>query len=236
MRILIYTKDENMTENIFKEKNSSIFKFLNIDIVNDIEEAAYLLDIRKYNEVFIDFEEKKYKKYFNLLKVLNTSNLEFFCKLTIFVENENSNVLNIFKKHEQSVYKNINPIYSPKNNYINFISKEIQETFYKIPEIIEKYEIDLKTQTVNLFINNNKFSITIDSKRDFKVLLFFIQHYGEILNVETIVSATFKDPEYRSTSTIESAISSIRKLFENLIGDHINPIVAHKKIGYRFAL
>jgi len=234
MRILIYTKNKEITESLFKKSNQDIFVFLNIDIVNDLEEARYLLDIRSYNEVFLDFNEKNYKRYFNLFKILNTLPSGSPCNISLFLTKDNSNLLSIFKSHATKIYKNVKPQYAMISEEKDFIINKIQKRFFEIPEIIEKYEIDLKKRTVNLLINNEPFSIHIKSKRDFHVLIFFIQNYGEVLNISTIISATVKEPEIKNSSTIESAISAIRKIFEKITSKEI--IVSHKKVGYRFAL
>jgi len=234
MRILFLT-DKTDIESKINSKLEKISKFLNIDIVHgDIGEAEYLLDIRRYNLIFLDFQEKHYKEFYNLFKVLKSYNEDFSYTLYInFPENVNKNIKETFITHTQKIYKNPN-IKFLENQNEEFFFQKIEDSFYKKPDIIERYEIDIDQRIVTLIINNQEFEIKLKSKKDFKVLLFFIQHYGEILNIDTIISATFKDPEIASSSPIETAISSVREVFKKITEN--NPIVSHKRKGYRFAL
>jgi len=237
MRVLILSSID-IDENILR-KNNDIEKFVHIDITKDIEEAEYLAYIRRYNQIYLEFNESNYKLYYNLFKVLNQYEKDFSYQLKILItEKTSKNILDIFKTHTKKIYKNISPefISVEPNELKSFFKESILEGFYRTPEVIEKYEIDIKNQKITLIIDSKEFNVHIKSKKDFKVLVFFIQHYGEVLNIDTIVSATSSKPELSSISPIESAISSIRNIFKkhNLFPG--SPIVSIKRIGYKFAL
>ena len=235
MRVLVHT-NSNYKESDFKNKNSEINKFLYVDTSNDIEEAEYLLDIRKYNLMILEYDSSKYKQFYNLFKIINSLDSDFSYKL-IIVYNEDVSNLETLKEHTKRIYKNLKIEYiqiTSEEKKKDFINKEIKENFYHLPKIIEKYEIDLNKREIDLIIEGKEFNLKIKSKREFRILLFFIQHYGEVLNIDTIMSGTFEEPEYNSNSIIEGAISSIRKTFKKL--SELNPVKAHKRIGYEFSI
>jgi len=235
LRILVYTENKDLTESDFRKKaNVDLDKYIFIDIVRDLEEAEYLLDIRGYNQIFLDFNENKYKKYYNLFKVINKLSIDFSYDLFLLYDKE-SNKLNSLKEQVKSIYKNMNITYI-QDKTANFISEKIYHGFYQTPSIIDSYEIDMKNQKIVLTIENERFEIPVKYNREFKVIIFFIQHYGEVVNIDTILSGIVSEPEEFTNSRIETTISSIRNSFELLKLKVKNPIVAHKRIGYRFAL
>ena len=81
---------------------------------------------------------------------------------------------------------------------------------------------------------NEVVSLKINKSIDFQVLVYFIRHYGEVININSILSAITEEPEYMNNSPIESSISSIRKIFATYL--NLNPIKALKRIGYQFSI
>jgi hypothetical protein len=102
---------------------------------------------------------------------------------------------------------------------------------------IERDNLFVNIKTKEIFIKNEngeKTKVIFKKKIDFFVLLYFIRHYEEILNISCLLDATCEEPELTKDSIIEASISSIRKTFQSMFG--INPIKAFKKIGYQFSL
>jgi len=228
MRVLLFTEGSESQKELILKENKDIAGFINIDDTTDFSEAEYLLGIRSYSKIYIQFSESYYKKIYNMLGELKHQNNNH--EVVILMGSEDSHIATIFKKHVSEIYSSVNAKLIHVSNVGPHISDQIRTYFFEAPDMIESFEIDLKTRSVALTVNSKELKVKVKSAKDFQILLFFIKNYGETLNIDTILSGVFHEPELGSASPIESAISVIR----NLLGR--NSIKALKRVGYRFAL
>jgi hypothetical protein len=200
---------------------------------NEIDEAIYCVDIRVYDMIFINFKESFYKKYLNIIGTLNRD-YDLKYKLYIFIEDLKDSSFITFKDLIKS-YKNLEVefISFPKKNLINYISSKTEEIFKEIPNI-KTISVNHELKVLVIQTNDGIVELPILKMIDLQVILYFLRHYGEVININSIVSSISNEPEFMSNSPIESSISSIRKLFQSSIG--LNPIKAFKRVGYQFKL
>jgi len=219
MRILFHSTDKINYQNIIKKAEEDLFA--KVDFFTDYEEAEYCIDIRYYDFIFIQYNEKNKKKYLNLFK----SSLEY---------NKNSKIFLFGSNLKKELYQ--------RYDYVNFIERDLEEKdiLYIIKNyssnIIEKDILKVNVKEKKVWITNEKkekIEVSFKKKIDFYVFLYFMRHYKETINIQNILNATCEEPELTKDSIIESSISSIRKTFKEIVG--INPIKAFKKVGYRFS-
>ena len=239
MRILTFNvdlKENELVDNIAKNLQSVV----HIDIAEDLEEFEYLSLVRKYDLFILNLDNSNYKNYLNIFKVLNTQyskHEDYRYKLFITYNEKNSNISYI-QDSIKRIYKNLKPQY--KN--ISFENKEnifktiIANYFYETPSLIKSIDIKISQKIITIEFENDSIEVKVKSKKDLYVLLYFIRHYGEIVNVETILSGISKEPELSKGSPVEAAISSLRKAFKALKLKKDDPIVALKRIGYKFEI
>ena len=217
MRILIYSKKKKSEFNeiiSFLEKERLII----VDYFNDIDEAEYCAEIRKYDKCIIE-SEINMRKYVNFLKELKDYNSE--AQMIFFGEEKDTQIINYYLKNEK-YFSNINDI--------EIYLKEILFRELKYKNII----IDVKdNKKIWIIKDNKKKEIQIKTKIDFFLLTYFLRHHEEKININRLIDAISKEPELTKSSIAETSISSIRRLFKEELGT--NPIKAFKKIGYRFS-
>lgn len=245
MRVLGYNISKN-TKFLKSGIDPSLHKFINIDSLSNLDDTEYYLMIRRYDLIIINFSKENYKKMFNIFKVVSDNYLlsEYRYKFVFLIDTEQlsnsefANNLKTIKTSLKEIYKKISPTFINYKNDSSAIQSElIKEYFYETPEIIKSIDIRLKSQEIFLeFNDNSKFHIEVKSKKDMHVLLYFIRHYGEVINIEMILSGITSDPEFSNSSPVESAISSLRKSFKKLSIRTKKPIVALKRVGYRFEI
>lgn len=244
MRVaLIDFKDmlsENDQKKIQSVMNPKLKEIIYFDIFSDsVDDAEYCLDIRMYDLIIINFRSENYNKYYNLFTILNK---RYELKHKVFMFNNPSEERNLKSclDRVKEVYKSVDI-----NLLGSFFSKE--ELTKKIVDLTENYflnipianniKIDYDKQELSIITSNGDFKISVEKTTDFQVLNYFIRHYGEIININLILSAISNEPELMNNSPIESSISSIRKLFAAAGFDKkMNPITAFKRVGYRFCL
>lgn len=219
-------------------------EFIYVDKYNDVDEAEYMCCIRKYDFIFLKNIPENYLPYMNLFKTLKEDE---FLKVFFFTEKEGEDT---FKMSENNFYKSVEKIFSyidieyidNSGDYktIEKISNIIEESFLTSIDTIENLYIDYQNKEVEIFLNKEEsFKVKFTKDKDFKILLYFIRHYGEVISVDAILSGVNSEPENILTSPIETGISAIRKLFKSKTPEHlsaINPIKASKRIGYSFQI
>ena len=235
MRILGYNLD---SEYLLKSKVSKDSqKLIHIDLESDKGDIEYFLIIRRYDMIVLNLDNKNYKRYLNLLKIINREYKLSEFRYELIISHEESIDITYLQNDINQNYKNIKPKYIKynKNNPISpIIQNNIFNYFYKTPDIIQSISMDVSKQLITLEVNDNTYDIFVKSKKDIQVLLHFIRHYGEVINMEMILSGISKEPELSNSSPVESAISSLRKVFSFLNVN--NPIIALKRVGYRFEI
>jgi hypothetical protein len=224
MRVLIYgdvVEDSKDYINYFKTK-----LFANVDIFDDLDEAAYCLEIRHYDLVVIEYIDEWSKKYLSIFKSIK-EDIETNPTLNrkIFFYGDDIDKLTKYDFITET-FKELNVFEQIKKYYP--LEKEL---------IIEKdgLKVDLKNKRI-VYINDNNKEVELEffKKIDFYVILYFMRNYQSIINIDHILEAVFEEPELTTDSKIESSISSIRSTFKT-IGD-LNPIKSFKKVGYKFSL
>lgn len=200
---------------------------------DDIDEAIYCVDIRVYDIIYINFNPSFYKKYLNIIGTLNRD-YDLKYKLFMFVENEKDNSFIDFKSAIKSYKKvEINYIDSNMVNKSDFIIENTEFIFKEIPNI-KTISVNHADKTLTIKTKDGDVVFPMYKMIDMQVILYFLRHYGEVININSIVSSISKEPEFMSNSPIESSISSIRKLFKTNAG--LNPIKAFKRVGYQFKI
>jgi DNA-binding winged helix-turn-helix (wHTH) protein len=213
--------------------DNSLNSYVFVDKINDIEEFKYLAFIRRYDKIYIDINNHSIKDFDSFFKSVN--DIEDFKVNIVFISNDeiklteaNSFIKNKFK-HIKSEYIFI------EQKWINkYISENIEHSFFETPETIKDLKIDIKNQVIHINLGEEVMSIDMAekmNKKAFQLFLFFVRHYGEVLTISTILSATSKEPELASYSPIEGAISNIRTIFEDMVNLN-NVVKSVKKVGY----
>ena len=217
MRFLIYSegKKDDFKELIsFLEKDRLII----VDFFNDMEEAEYCAEIRKYDTCLIE-SKTNMVKYVNFLKNIKVYNEE--SKNIYFGDSKDQKIIDYYTKgsqyiqNKQDMFEELYETISAEIHYKNIIINTKNEKKIWIIEDGKRKEIEIYT------------------KIDFFLLTYFLRHYDEKINVGRLIDAISKEPELTKSSIAETSISSIRKLFKEEL--NINPIKAFKKVGYRFA-
>lgn len=244
MRVaLIDFKDmfsENDQKKIQSIMNPKLKDIIFYDIFSDsVDDAEYCLDIRMYDLIIINFRSVNANKYYNLFTILH-KRYELQHKVYMFNNPSEDRNLQICLDRVQEVYSNVQlnllgAFYS-KDELTSKIVDLTEEYFLNIP-ISNNIQIDYEKQELNILTTNGTFKIAVEKTTDFQVLNYFIRHYGEVININLILSAISIEPELMNNSPIESSISSIRKLFASAGFDKkFNPITAFKRVGYKFCL
>jgi hypothetical protein len=241
MRIAIVDFKNLITE---KEKQSLLDKIspeyrdcIFFDIFEeDIEEAEYCLDIRMYDAIFVNYRSEHSRKYYNLLGILSRY-YELDYKFYMFQNNSEDKNFDTFQARAKEAYKNVEINYLgsfyEKEALTNQIINLTENLFITIP-IVKNVEINHEEKIVNVTTEDGIVSLEIKKEIDFQILLYFMRHYGEVININSILSAITDEPEFMNNSPIESSISSIRKIFKLSLGT--NPIKAFKRVGYKFQM
>jgi len=244
MRVmLIGFSEESEVAEIKKKINSSYRNYIYIDFYTDVGEAEYMACIRSYDLVFIKNKPSLYLEYLNFFKELKN---QPFVKVLFF----NKQIGELSKKMTNESFREVlDKIFSYLDieyiddeaedfDYVSYMSEKISKIFTGSPETISHLKIDYEKKSIEVFLNEkDSFSINIPKEKDFKILLYFIRHYGEVISVDSILSGINSEPETVLTSPIETGISTIRKLFKTKAPKNINlvnPIKATKRIGYSF--
>ena len=217
MRFLIYSKEKKSEFKDlihFLEKDRLII----VDFFNDMEEAEYCAEIRKYDTCLIE-SSKSMVTYVNFLKALKDYNPE--SNSLFYGEGKDHKIINYYIKN--------NLLLGTKEELFNKLYAEIDE------EIIYKNIIINTKNEKKIWIveNGKRKEVEIYTKIDFFLLTYFLRHYDEKLNISRLIDAISKEPELTKSSIAETSISSIRKLFKEEL--NLNPIKAFRKVGYRFS-
>lgn len=96
MRIMIFT--ESMKKEVIEKDIKYIEKNLHakIDWFEDYEEAEYCMDIRQYDLVYIDYNKKYDKNYYNFFAYANKK--EIIPKIFLLSEEDNISIKNFTEK------------------------------------------------------------------------------------------------------------------------------------------
>ena len=235
MRIALINFKNIERNEIFDNIDINISELIYLDnFEEDMKEAEYCIDIRSYDLILINYLTEHKKFYVNMFGSINRKYK--LSNKVVFVEQSTRSNLNEFLAEYTKIYKNVNtkttPVFYERSNLLQFLSKIIYDTFILSPNI-QNVSIDYENKIINVVIND--INIPIKAKRviDYKILTYFIRHYGDIINLDCILSAIAEEPEYYEPS-IESSITNIRKTFKSYLNK--NPIKSFKKIGYRFQI
>ena len=217
MRTLIFSennkKDFDKIIDFIENERAGI-----VDFFNHINEAEYCSEIRKYDYILIEYDGT-IRKYLNMLKEIRDNNPD--SEIIFFGKEVNFSNFSKYSKHMK---------------YINSTSKIYEELLEKIKIELNKGKIRINTKTKKIWIkeNNIETELELDASIDFYILVYFIRHYNEKINIDRLLDAVSKEPELTKNSIAESSISSIRKVFKKAMGK--NPITSFKKVGYCFSI
>jgi DNA-binding winged helix-turn-helix (wHTH) protein len=242
MRILIFDnngKDGLNKDFLLNNTNNNLKQFIYIDLIKSLEDLEYYSLIRKYDlviiNVFNEDESNAHKKYLEAMKYLNDSKSKVdknSTKVFFLFQNENK----YFESFIQQHYKNVSTTFLC-NATKDLIPQMINKYFNETPEIIKNIEI-VNNQTDRFievtFRDNKKYKFEVTSRKSLFILLYFIRHYGETINIETILSGISEEPELNNTSPIETAISTLRKMFKKFTLPA--QITSFKRVGYKFEI
>jgi DNA-binding winged helix-turn-helix (wHTH) protein len=200
---------------------------------NNFEEAEYCVDIRFYDVICIQFKPNLLKSYLNIIGTLNRD-YELHYQINMYFAKDDYKSIIEFKGI-MSCYKNVEVMFieSDTLNLESEIKELINTTFMSIP-VIKDLSISDDKSILTVITNDGNIELPVSRMIDIQVLLYFLRHYGEVININTIISSVSLEPELTSNSPIETAISSIRKNFKTVIG--CNPIKAFKRVGYQFKI
>jgi len=234
MRVaLINYEDKEIASKLaIKEEYKNCIFF---DELEGLDNSSYYIDIRMYDLVFINIsnEDKIDKKIFNIFKTLADDYENYQIVLT-HNKDISKNKLETLTTAINTIYKKIKPNLSflelPDREIIGSFSKSIGSYFTSIP-LKEVSSINYKERELTITTHMEKeVVIKITKDIDFQVILYFIRHYNQIINIDTILSGISQEPELMNNSPIETSFSSIRKTFSKL---NINPIKAFKRVGFQ---
>lgn len=235
MRVAVINFKNIDKNEIFNNIDTNVGELIYLDFFEeDIKEAEYCIEIRNYDLILINYLSEHKKSYVNIFGSINRKYKQN--NQIVFIEQSMKTNLNEFLSEYTKIYKNINvktvPVFYERSDLIQYLSKIIYETFVLSPNI-QNISIDYENKIINVIVNNKIIQIKAKRAIDYQVLNYFIRHYGNIINLDCILSAISEEPEYFEPS-IESSITNIRKIFFTYLNK--NPIKSFKKIGYSFQI
>jgi len=234
---LINFNRQNIEQDLNLDKTYK--KCMFFDVTDDVDEADYCISMRLYDLFFLNIDEKllNNKKYLNILRTLHNQYKQYTLYITYdesIKESLLTNLKNKIKKSYSSVDENTQYINKTNLNIEDFIKEETTNHFLSIP-LKEISSINYEERIITIMTEEDKeVELVIKKNLDFQVVLYFIRHYTEVINIDAILSGIAQEPEFINNSPIESSISSIRKIFKKSL--QVNPIKAFKRIGYQLTL
>lgn len=217
MRTLIFSENDrndfNKIVDFIQNERAGI-----VDFFNHIDEAEYCSEIRKYDYILIEYDGT-IRRYLNMLKEIRDNNPE--AQIIFFGQEVD---FSYFSK------------YSKNMKYITSTTKIYEELLDEIKIELNKGKIRINTKTKKIWLKEEgtEKELKLDASIDFFILVYFIRHYNEKININRLLDAVSKEPELTKNSIAESSISSIRKVFKTALGT--NPITSFKKVGYCFSI
>ena len=209
---------------------SEIADYTYIDNIDDIEDLEYYVSIRQYDIVFINTQGYSYLKFLDTLKELQKRDNERVYKVYFMADSdfEKDKLLEAAKTRYNKVpLEEVHTIGDLRQKTIGF--------FHKTPELIKEFKVNHKQKTVKvIFQDNSEYEFKFKIDRDFKVMVHFIRHYGEVISISSLISSISDEPEFVNLSLVESTISTIRKAFKAV--GMPQSIVAYKKLGYKIEM
>jgi transcriptional regulatory C-terminal domain protein len=201
---------------------------------DEIDEALYCMEIRRYDLIFVYFDNAMKNKYCSLLGVIDKLYEHKVVSYFISDEAENDISFQFFKNQVSQNYERLD---------INFINegmndKELASFIAKTCEFFFMHELRFRNITLNaldksITVHSDSGSLTmyLEKPHNFLVLSYFLRHYGQTVSFSELMSAITEEPEEASESLVENAIYFIRQMFKRF---QVDPITSLRKNGYKF--
>lgn len=189
-----------------------------------------------YDLIIINFRSVNYSKYYNIMSILDKY-YELEHKVCIYHNLSEKMNFSSFQNKIKEIYKKVQIDYLGSFHSKEELTKdivELTEKWFLNTPIVNNMSIDHENRVLKLETKHGEVTIDIKKNIDYQILIYFMRHYGEVININSILSAITAEPELMNNSPIESSISSIRKLFNLNLG--LNPIKAFKRVGYQFSI
>ena len=228
-------KDIELIRNNITDKYNDciIFDFFG-NTADEIDEALYCMEIRRYDLIFVYFDLAMKNKYCSLLGIINKLYEHKVTSYFISDEAEDSIGFNFFKNQVSENYKDLD---------VNFIvegmnDKELASFIAKTCEFFFMHELRFRNITLNaldksITVHSDSGSLTmyLEKPHNFLVLSYFLRHYGQTVSFSELMSAIMEEPEEASETLVENAICFIRQMFKKF---KVDPITSLRKNGYKF--
>ena len=217
MRILIIENDLTLSKTLTQKLSEYNYKN---DLVENIKDAEYYLDIRNYNIVLIDWmiiDE-------NSIKLIEDIKITFPKTIVIILSNKNDDNSEI-AAFEAGADDYIKKPFSPDVLIarINARLKSDKDDILKIGDLI--------INPIEERVTYKEFEVSITGK-PFEVLNHLAHYPDQIMSKEELLHALWEEPELVSPSVIDVAITQIRRKVDKPCS--ITTIETISRRGYRF--
>lgn len=188
---------------------------------NDVDMATYCAQVRRYDLVLVQFDSAYWANYLELLKTIknlyeNPIKIHFivndYCDDWQFkrIKDEcDSRYFGMDVSFDTEIM-NLAEVYRSMANTIQY--------FFENNMRFRNFSIDTAEKTLHIEVNNAVVTFKIERSFDFKVLSFFLRHYGETLSINQIISAVCEEPEQLEGDVVKKSLTYLKKLFKTAIG------------------
>jgi hypothetical protein len=219
--LLFYVNNRNKKRYIdFDYINKTKVCFLHEDLNIESNDMFQNKLILKYKQEANCFTKQYFEEHFSVLKFLNYEEMFMnFTNKSFYLNSITKKIIHYYldiafvkdiKIEGKNYYIFVDFNYLRKFNLLNFLTK----------------------------INVPILKIELNKHIDFKIFIYLLRHYREVLSLDNIICGLSPEPELSYNYSIESSFSSIRKsvkksLPQNVVSNNFNPILNINKVGYR---
>ncbi len=217
MRILIVDTDQELSSSISENLKDDGHQ---IDTAENIDDAKYLLDIRNYNLILLDWN------------MPNTDNITFIKnikdkhrKTPVIVLSMDSS-----KESEIEALKSGADDYAIKPIDLDILQARIEAKMrFGASNIIEINELVISPEEEKIIYDGEDIEL---KGKPFEVLTHLAMHRDQIVSKEQLLDAIWEEPELVTPNVIEVAINQIRQKMDKPL--NITTIETVRRRGYRF--
>ena len=197
-----------------------------VDAYTELDLAEYCLYVRTYDFIIIDAnislpEIGTFLKHIGEITKLDSNGTQVIFNKTNLTENE-------IARYIQTEYSCVNG----EKELKALISNKVAGTM-----AFGNMKVSVKDESVTISIlaaegsEEREEHTIILAPLEHRIMTYFFRHYSELISIDRLQSAVSEEPEFTTKTTIEGAISDIKKKFKK-INKILSPIVNKKKVGY----
>lgn len=228
-------EDITLTRKYINEKyNDCIIIDTFGNTANELEEALYCMEIRRYDLVCVYYESSMKNKYCSMLGVINKLYEHRVASYFICDDSPSELSFQSFQSYVKETFPKLDVNFTDQgmNNkeLAMFLAKTCE--FFFVHELrFRNITLDPKEKTVTIHSDSGKLTMYLEKSHNFLVLSYFLRNYGQTISFSELMSAITEEPEEASESLVDNAIHFIRQMFKSF---KIDPITSFRKNGYKF--